>query len=86
MVLIIYSTVVCPKSRKLKEYLQANGFKFETRDMQDWLPFLRSQNVTTINAPVFQVDTEFYIHTDIFIGNQLNESFIQKLINNQLSD
>jgi glutaredoxin len=86
MVIIIYSTAVCPKSRKLKEYLQANGFEFETRDMQDWLPFLRAQNVTTINAPVFQVGDKFYIHADIFIGNQLNESFIQKLINNQPSD
>lgn len=79
--LIVYTTEVCPKCQRLKTYLQAQGIQFKIMDMQspEGLAELRFNGCFALEAPVLQIDEEFYTTGQIFQGTELSESIIQRL-------
>ncbi len=79
--LTVYTTEVCPKCQRLKTFLQAQGIPFKTFDMQspEGLAELRFNGCFALEAPVLQIGEEFYTTSQIFQGNELSDTIIQRL-------
>lgn len=78
----VFSTEVCPKCLKLKRLLNEYGvgYKEERMDTTENIAELRFNGVFTNNAPVLSVGEDFFIHTDLFNGSNLNEEFVKEIL------
>ncbi|WP_292378358.1 glutaredoxin family protein [Methanosarcina sp. UBA289] len=78
----LYTTEVCPKCRKLKTFLQAQGITFQVIDMQspEGQTELKFNGIFTLEAPVLQVGEEFYLSKQLFKGNELSEETKSRLM------
>lgn len=77
----IYTTAVCPKCKRLKDFLQAQGIAFQVLDMQspEGITELRFAGCFALEAPVLQVNNEFFTARQIFQGNEISNE-IKRLI------
>lgn len=77
----IYTTAVCPKCKRLKDFLQAQGIAFQVLDMQspEGITELRFAGCFALEAPVLQIGDEFYTNRQIFQGNEISDT-IKRLI------
>jgi len=82
MILKVYTTQICPKCRRLKNFLFDKGIEFEVMDMEDanTMTELFSHGVYTFNAPVLQIENAFLLTETMFNGVDLREDFIMKTI------
>ena len=64
----VYSTKVCPRCKVLKKFLESIEVEYGVMDMSlpEALTELRMNGVFTLEAPVLQVDDDFYIGADMF--------------------
>jgi Glutaredoxin and related proteins len=73
--LTIYTTDVCPKCKRLKDFLQDQGISFQVIDMQspEGQTELKFNGVFTLEAPVMQIQDKFYTSRQLFKGNELSQ-------------
>lgn len=79
--IVVYTTAVCPKCKKLKDYLKSKNVDFETADMgtPESLTELRFHNVFTINAPVLRRGDMFCTDRILFPNGELDTEFIDTI-------
>jgi glutaredoxin len=77
----LYATAVCPKCKRLKDFLQSQGITFQELDMQspEGITELRFAGCFALEAPVLQVNNDFYTTRQIFQGNEISNE-IKRLI------
>lgn len=74
--IILYTTEVCPKCKKLKTFLQEKGIPFKTLDMQspEGLAELRFNGCFALEAPVLQIGQNIHVARRLFKdGKDLSE-------------
>jgi glutaredoxin len=78
MRVVVYTTEVCPKCRRLKNFLNASGIDYEVKDMQspEGLTELRFNGVFALEAPVLQIGEEFFTSVQLFKGTVLQENYV----------
>ena len=78
MVVSVYSTEVCPKCKRLKEFLTSQGIDFSAKSMEsaEGMAELFAAGVFEFNAPVLQVDESYFNSKQLFNGTELNKEFI----------
>lgn len=76
MQLTIYTTEVCPKCKRLKDFLQAQGITFQTIDMQspEGQTELKFNGIFALEAPVLQIKDNFFTSRQIFQGNEIPQT------------
>lgn len=79
--IVVFSTTVCPKCKRLKQYMKDQGIPFSEMDMQsaEGRTELVFAGVFALEAPVLQVGSAYYTTRQIFTGNEIAEDFKQLL-------
>jgi glutaredoxin len=80
--LIVYTLEFCPNCDLLKGFLQQGGHAFTERDLStaESLTELRLNGVFVNEAPVLQVNEDFYTSADLFPSGKLDGAHLTKLI------
>lgn len=75
MIVIIYSTAVCPKCQRLKAFLLKNDIKYLSQDMgaPENLTELIFNGIFTRAAPVLRAGSSFLTSESMFHGTELQE-------------
>lgn len=78
MVVSVYSTEVCPKCKRLKEFLTLQGIDFSAKSMEsaEGMAELFAAGVFEFNAPVLQIDENYFNSKQLFNGTELNKELI----------
>jgi glutaredoxin-like protein NrdH len=83
----IFSLPVCPKCNRLKNFLKLHNVDFQEVDMNtpESLTELRINDIFTNKAPVLHFQNNimncFYTVNELFRGNNLDEEFLETVIN-----
>jgi glutaredoxin len=82
MTITIYTTAVCPKCRRLKEFLNVMAIQYDMKDMQspEGLTELRFNGVFALDAPVLQIGSKFLTADQLFKGIELQKVFLMSCI------
>jgi glutaredoxin len=80
--LIVYTLEFCPNCDLLKGFLKTGGHAFAERDLStaESLTELRLNGVFVSEAPVLQVNEDFFTSADLFPSGKLDGAHISKLI------
>lgn len=80
--LIVYTLEFCPNCDLLKGFLKTGGHTFTERDLStaESLTELRLNGVFVSEAPVLQVNENFFTSADLFPSGKLDGAHITKLI------
>jgi glutaredoxin len=80
--LIVYTLEFCPNCDLLKGFLKTGGYAFTERDLStaESLTELRMNGVFVSEAPVLQVNEDFFTSADIFPSGKLDGTHLTKLI------
>ena len=78
MKVTVYTTEVCPKCRRLKVFLDSSGIIYDVKDMQspEGLTELRFNGIFAREAPVLQINEEFFEAGQLFKGVVLQEAVV----------
>jgi len=78
----VYTLEVCPNCELLKLCLKKLDVSYNERDMAgaEALTDLRLNGVFAMEAPVFQVNNQYFESKDIFENGNVNESFVANLV------
>lgn len=78
MVVSVYSTEVCPKCKRLKEFLTSQGIDFSAKSMEsaEGMAELFAAGVFEFNAPVLQINENYLNSKQLFNGTELNKELI----------
>lgn len=84
----VFTTTVCPKCRKLKDFLYGKCIEFDVIDMEsaEGMTELVSRGIFIWDAPVLQVGESFYAPKQLFRGTELLEAFIIEQVDNVVTD
>ena len=79
--LIVYTLENCPHCELLKDFLKKAGYPYAVRDLStaESLTELRINGVFVSEAPVLQINDDFYTSADLFPGGKLNGEQITKI-------
>lgn len=82
MKIIIYTLEVCPNCIQLKEALKELNIKYKEADMQsaESITEMRVGGCWAFEAPVLQVEDDFYETKDIFTDGKPNTERIKRLV------
>jgi len=80
--LIVYTLEFCPNCDLLKGFLKAGGYAFTERDLStaESLTELRMNGVFVSEAPVLQVNEDFFTSADLFSTGKLDGAQLTTLI------
>lgn len=80
--LIVYTLEFCPNCDLLKGFLKTGGYAFTERDLStaESLTELRMNGVFVSEAPVLQIDEDFFTSSDLFPSGKLDGAELTKLI------
>jgi glutaredoxin len=73
--IIVFSTTVCPKCRRLKQHMKSQGIIFSEMDMEspEGKTELLFAGVFALEAPVLQVGNDYYTTRQLFQGIEIKE-------------
>jgi glutaredoxin len=79
--LTVYTLEDCPNCEKLKDALAREGIPFRVASLMDpaALTELRINAVFPQEAPVLQIDDDFYESPEIFAGGEVRESVLDRV-------
>jgi glutaredoxin len=71
----VYSTEVCPKCNRLKQYMNSLEIPFIKLDMQspEGQTELRFNGIFVLEAPVLQINERFFTTKQLFQGTEIKE-------------
>lgn len=74
----VFSTEVCPKCKRLKEFLRSQGIDFSAKSMEsaEGMAELFAAGVFEFNAPVLQINANYLNSKQLFNGTELNKELI----------
>jgi len=74
----VYSTGICPKCQRLKDFLDAEKIPYRNMDMQsaNGMSELLFYGVFAMEAPVLKICEKFYLSNQIFQKNELKKDLI----------
>ncbi len=77
----VYSVPLCLGCQQLKDFLHEKNIPFKEFDMQtpEGLTELRFNQCFALQAPVLQIGKTFYEYRQIFHGNELSNTIIERL-------
>jgi glutaredoxin len=80
--LIVYTLEYCPNCEILKGFLKTGGYAFTERDLStaESLTELRMNGVFVNEAPVLQMNDDFFTTEVLFPSGKLDSAHITKLI------
>ena len=80
--LIVYTTLNCPRCKMLKEWLKSKGVEFEERNLDDSevMADLIVRNIYILSAPALEVGGKVYGEEMLFQSETLNEEFLSKIL------
>jgi len=81
--IIVYTLEVCPNCVQLKDALKNLNIKFVETDMQspESIAEMRVNGCFTIEAPVLQIEDNFYESKDTFKDGKPNLEYLKELCN-----
>lgn len=80
--IVLFKTTTCPKCNRLKIFLETLDVKFDIFNMDEpkGMAELYTAGVYATEAPVLLIDGVYLLSSELFIGNEINESKIRQLI------
>ncbi|MHC1588975.1 MAG: glutaredoxin family protein [Methermicoccaceae archaeon] len=79
----VYTTSVCPRCKALKRFLSEQGVEFteESLEIPATVAELRINGVFVMEAPVLQVNDDYYTSEELFDDDGVNRESVIRALN-----